>query len=218
MIVIFFAILLGAVITLILVSAYIKAWYSDKNHIQQRNNSIMNTKSQTAQKNNYQSHKTVKKKSTAQKAQSNNNYLPYHKTYLLTKHEYYFYKELKPIADKYNLQILAKIRLADLVSVDDNISSKYYDAYFNKIKSKHIDFAIADNMKVIALLELDDSTHSQADRIERDEFVNSVVKKCGYDIIHTYGELKSIEKVMIKYRKSTIDLLRNEKRYGIIKT
>lgn len=42
---------------------------------------------------------------------------PYVKTYLLTKNEWAFYKQLKPITDKYNLHILAKVRLADLVEV-----------------------------------------------------------------------------------------------------
>lgn len=136
-----------------------------------------------------------------------NSYLPYHKKSLLTQREYIFYKRLKLIADKYNLQVLAKIRFADLVEVNSNVNPKYKQTWFYKIQAKHIDFAIADEMKIITLLELDDSTHSQADRIERDEFVDSVVKKCGYTIIHTYGELETIENEMRKYRKSTFNAI-----------
>ncbi|MCM1230961.1 MAG: DUF2726 domain-containing protein [Ruminococcus flavefaciens] len=203
MVVVFFAILLGAVITLILISAYKNSRYSNNERMPDRSNTVRSARVQQTKKSTAQSPAPAPK-SSKKTASQKTSYLPYRKTYLLTKREYNFYKELKPIADKYDLQILAKIRLADLVSVDDDVSPKYYDAYFNKIKSKHIDFAIADNMRIIALLELDDSTHSRADRIERDEFVDSVVKKCGYDIIHTYGELKSTEKAMIKYRKSTV--------------
>lgn len=223
MITVFFAILLGAVITLILMLTYQKNYYLNKE--ESKNISVQHARTRPTPKKHYKSpapsgsgkqsglskQSDLKKQSDSdkqpapkKKSQSDDTYLPYHKTYLLTKREYNFYNKLKPIADKYDLQILAKIRLADLVSVDDDIDNKYFEAYFSKIKSKHIDFAIADNMKIVTLLELDDSTHKQTDRIERDEFVDSVVKKCGYNIIHTYSGLKSIEKSMEKYRKSTI--------------
>ena len=39
------------------------------------------------------------------------NVLPYKKKYLLTKHEWAFYKKLKPLADRYNLVVIAKTRL-----------------------------------------------------------------------------------------------------------
>ena len=41
--------------------------------------------------------------------------LPYTKKLLLTKNEWAFYKKLKPICDRHNLHILAKVRLAYLV-------------------------------------------------------------------------------------------------------
>ena len=37
------------------------------------------------------------------------NDYPYKRKYLLTKNEFYFYKRLRPIAEKYNLNILTKI-------------------------------------------------------------------------------------------------------------
>lgn len=40
----------------------------------------------------------------------NTDKLPYRKKYLLSKNELWFYKALKPIAEKYNYTILAKIR------------------------------------------------------------------------------------------------------------
>lgn len=45
---------------------------------------------------------------------------PYKKKLLLTKNEWRFYKDLKPIADKEKLTIIAKVRLADLVEVDSS--------------------------------------------------------------------------------------------------
>ena len=70
---------------------------------------------------------------------------PYVKPYLLTKNEWAFYKALKPITDKYHLHILAKVRLADLVSVRSGLSKSNYNKAFSKIKAKKV---IANNLYV----------------------------------------------------------------------
>ena len=127
--------------------------------------------------------------------EKNDNFYPYHSKMLLTKNEYYFFKKLKDITDEKNLQILAKIRLADLVEV--NQGTKDWNKYFNRIKSKHIDFAIADNMKIIALIELDDSSHEKDNRVKRDDFVNNVLSTSGYTIIRTKGETSEIENFLL---------------------
>ena len=135
-----------------------------------------------------------------QEAPDYQNFFPYQRKYLLTRKEYYFYKKLIPIADDYGLQILTKIRLADLVETKKNLSYVDSNAYFNKIKSKHIDFALVDNMNVVVLIELDDSSHQYQSRIERDIFVDDVLQRCGYIIIHTYGETNQIDDEARYYR------------------
>ena len=116
--------------------------------------------------------------------------LPYKSKFLLTKTEWAFYKRLKNSADKFNLHILAKVRLADLVQVDSYFNGMAFEKYFAKIKAKHVDFVLCnpDNLAVKFILELEDSTHYSAQRAERDDFVDKVLKKCGYKIVHTYGE------------------------------
>ena len=109
----------------------------------------------------------------------------YQRKKILTKNEYYFYTKLKEVTNKYNLQILTKIRLADLIEVK---------TYFNKIKAKHIDFAIVDDMKVLLIIELDDQSHNNIERIERDKFVDDNLTACGYKIVHTRGAIDAIEK------------------------
>lgn len=128
---------------------------------------------------------------------NNTEYYPYQKKYLLTKNEWYFYKKLKPIIDNYNLQIIAKIRLADIVEVKQNNKGQW-QALFNKIKSKHIDFAIVkkDNFEIKYLIELDDTSHNRIDRIERDEFVNELCFKTGYKLIRTYGDIAEIDNTL----------------------
>ena len=59
--------------------------------------------------------------------------LPYTKKLLLTKNEWAFYKKLKPICDRHNLHILAKVRLADLVDVSSQKQGKDRIKYFNMV-------------------------------------------------------------------------------------
>jgi hypothetical protein len=128
--------------------------------------------------------------------------LPYKKKYLLTKNEWAFYKKLKPVADRYGYNIIAKIRLADLVEVDTS-QTKEYGKYFPKISSKHIDFGLVnpENMEVLYLIELDDRSHQRADRIERDKLVNALCEKVGYTLIRTYNDTEEVERVLSGRKK-----------------
>lgn len=110
--------------------------------------------------------------------------LPYNKKLLLTKNEWAFYKKIKPIIDRNKLHILAKVRLADLVEVKKGTNKSEFNKWFSKIKSKHIDFVVCnpDNLAVLFLLELQDSTHNRADRMERDNFLKQLAETCSYKI------------------------------------
>lgn len=126
--------------------------------------------------------------------------MPYRKKYLLTKNEWGFYKELKPIADELGYTILAKVRVADLVEV--TAKDKWINqSFLNKVTSKHVDFAIAkpENLKIELLIELDDNSHNEAQK-ERDDFINSLYKQTGYKLLRTRGtgELKEQIQLMLK--------------------
>ena len=113
---------------------------------------------------------------------------------ILTDREYEFYKKLKPLADEYGLSIFTKVRLADLIEPKPKAENPYWMECFNKIKAKHIDFALADDeTAIVALIELDDTSHSRPDRIERDDFVNAVLENTGYTLLRTYGDTDIIE-------------------------
>ncbi|MBQ7130989.1 MAG: DUF2726 domain-containing protein [Oscillospiraceae bacterium] len=140
------------------------------------------------------------------KITDNNKIYPYHKKYLLTKNEFYFYKKLKNVTDRYNLQILAKIRLADLIQINTGMNNSEHMRYWGKIQAKHIDFAIVDDMKVIILVELQDNSHKDSDRIESDNFKKQVLTQCGYQLICTYGEVEAIENAIKQtYNKQTVN-------------
>ncbi len=124
----------------------------------------------------------------------------YQKASLLTERERNFYETIRLIADKHNFNVLTKIRLADIVTVSDDIeykSSAWYSE-FNKISRKHIDFALADkhNLDIKLLIEIDDRTHQREDRIERDEFVDSVFKQANIPILHLYDVIGLEEKII----------------------
>ena len=116
---------------------------------------------------------------------------------ILTDREYEFYTRLKPIADEAGLQIFTKVRLADLLEPKPKKVNPLWMECFNKIRSKHIDFALADEDTVIvALIELDDTSHSRPDRVERDEFVNTILENNGYTLLRTYGDTDIIEEFL----------------------
>lgn len=107
--------------------------------------------------------------------------LPYSRKMLLTNFEYRCYKALKPLADKYNLHIMSKVRLIDFITVNRGMAKKECYSYIGKIKQSHIDFVFCnpDNLYPIACLELDDSTHKSLKAKERDNFKNDVFESAG---------------------------------------
>lgn len=105
----------------------------------------------------------------------------------LTKAELKAYLLLKEKI-KTNHILLSQVRLADLISVNTkkykHKSSDWY-VFFNKIKSKHCDFLIIDEItgNVIIAIELDDYTHRNENRINRDIEVNYIFSCIGINLI-----------------------------------
>lgn len=97
---------------------------------------------------------------------------PYEKKMLLTKTEYAFYNILKRKCDENNLLICPKVRMEDFLNVTDRKNVLKYRGY---IRSRHIDFMICDDkLRLLAGLELDDSSHQNKDAAAVDEFKNKV--------------------------------------------
>ena len=125
--------------------------------------------------------------------------LPYEKASLLTKNERNFYETIRLIAEKLNLNVLTKVRLADIVNVKKNIQSEsdeWWD-YFKQISQKHVDFVLADKglSEIHLIIEVDDSSHKRADRIKRDRFVDQVLGEVGIPILHIENVIGLEEKI-----------------------
>ena len=141
--------------------------------------------------------KVINNNNNVIKEQKNtNNYdikTQYKKRKFLTDNEKRYYNYLSNYAEKRNFQIISKIRLADLVEVDQKYSTRNIDKKisFSKISSKHIDFALCNktDLEPILLIEVDDYTHDRPERIERDKFIDKALRGAGYKIIH----IRSIE-------------------------
>ncbi len=102
--------------------------------------------------------------------------LPYRKREsLLTKAELRFYRSLIKAAQD-DFQVFAMVRMADLLQVEPGNTANR--KWLNSILAKHIDFVLCDNehLKPLVCIELDDSSHARADRIERDIFVNKAME------------------------------------------
>lgn len=120
-------------------------------------------------------------------------------TELLTPNEKSFYNEIKEYMYERGLHIITKIRLADLIEpkIKQYQNKSEWQKDFNKICSKHIDFAIVNNnMQILFLIELDDSTHNYNDRKERDDFINTALVNAGYRLLRVYNNNQGITNVI----------------------
>ena len=103
---------------------------------------------------------------------------------LLTKRELQEYLKLKQYADARDWLICPKVRLFDLIEPEKGKGDR--QTLINKIQSKHVDFVLVDQeMKLIGVMELDDSTHDRADRKQRDSFVRDALEGAGITMIQT---------------------------------
>lgn len=108
----------------------------------------------------------------------------YQRKSLFTRNEWQNYKKLRDVAEVRGFVICPKVRLFDLVEPRFNKKKKL--TYRYKIQAKHVDFVICDrDMNIRAVLELDDSSHYDPERIKRDEFVDTILLSTGYTVIHT---------------------------------
>jgi Protein of unknown function (DUF2726) len=96
---------------------------------------------------------------------------------MLTAAEQKFYQALDAALDGRFL-ILSKVRLADLFVVT-SASPSARQRVFRSIACKHVDFVLAEaqNLRPIAAIELDDSSHQRADRRLRDQLVDELFEK-----------------------------------------
>ena len=95
-------------------------------------------------------------------------------TSLLTPAEQTFFVALRQAVGG-ECVLFAKVRLADLLQLERGATGKHRWKAFTSISSKHADFVLCDprTFCVLGVVELDDSSHQQRNRRERDAFFNA---------------------------------------------
>ncbi|MEO5928061.1 MAG: DUF2726 domain-containing protein [Patescibacteria group bacterium] len=102
---------------------------------------------------------------------------------LLTAAEKSFYRTLRPIAEKNNYLLFAKVRFEDLLWIPHGVENRL--ALRNHVQSKHIDFVFCDkeNVRPVLAIELDDASRQRDDRSRRDAQVDQILRIIGLPIL-----------------------------------
>lgn len=125
--------------------------------------------------------------------------LPYTKAdRLLTQTEESFFETLSQVANKMNLLLFAKVRMEDLVRVPVYTVNRC--GWRNRVKSCHVDFVLCNRETTRPLLgiELDDWTHEQPLKIEKDQMVNQIFKDASLSLLRV--EVDPYNKIDRYYR------------------
>ena len=77
--------------------------------------------------------------------------------------------------------VFGKVRVADVLGPSKGLGRSNWQKAFNRISSKHFDYVICspDTLSVLAVIELDDKSHSNAKRADRDRFLESASSAAG---------------------------------------
>ena len=77
-----------------------------------------------------------------------------------------------------DFQIFSKVRIADIIAPESGVSRSTWQKAFNRVAAKHADFILCrkDTLQVECVIELNDKSHNEKNRTERDALVESA---CG---------------------------------------
>ena len=103
-------------------------------------------------------------------------YKYYAKSYVMTSRENDCFKILNEIFSS-KWFVVPQVHLSALL--DYRVKGQNWNAAFRHINGKSVDFVLIgkESYKVICVIELDDSTHSKPDRIERDVEIERMFKE-----------------------------------------
>ena len=121
---------------------------------------------------------------------------------LLTNDEINFYKILLPVAEKHNLYISIKPRLADFIFVHDSFRSKphVFRSLVTQIIAKNVNFLLCDKSSFapVVAFELFNDELSDFERNERNAFIDKLFSMVGLIIfiIHNYDAYSLNQKII----------------------
>ena len=93
-----------------------------------------------------------------------------------------------------DFRVFGKVRVGDLLAPQNGQANGQRMTALNKINYKHVDFVLCqpDDLSVLCAIELNDKSHQQKNRQERDEFLLSACRAAGlplvtFDARHAYS-------------------------------
>jgi len=107
-------------------------------------------------------------------------YLYASKKTMLSPAERSFYGVLRQALPD-TIEILAKVRVADVMSPAKGLDRSRWQRAFNRISAKHFDFVLcgSSDFAIIAAVELDDKSHRASKRQARDTFLDQAAEHAG---------------------------------------
>ena len=115
----------------------------------------------------------------------------------MTNYEYKFYQNIKELEDEY--QIVPQLNLAAVTKKINN--NRYYSELF-----RNIDFAIfsKDYQELLLLIEINDQTHNNYNRRDRDMKVKKICNDIGVKLITFYTKYPNEKTYVINRIKSEL--------------
>jgi ribosomal protein L37AE/L43A len=82
-------------------------------------------------------------------------------------------------------RIFGKVRVADVIEPRKGLDKGKRQTAFNKIQSKHFDFLLCakNDLSILCAIELDDKSHKQRKRQERDRFLGNACRAAGVPLL-----------------------------------
>lgn len=139
----------------------------------------------------------IKDKPEYSKFKEKHNNSIYKTKNLITEYEEYFYKILLELENELNVRIQSQVNLASIID-----KTKYNNHVYELFRN--IDFGIftKDCKKILLLIEINDQSHNNPDRIKRDNQIKDILNQANIKLITFYSNMPN-EKDYIKNRIKT---------------
>ena len=89
------------------------------------------------------------------------------------------------LAVGHEYRIFGKVRVADVLIPEKGLARKNWQTAFNRIAGKHFDYVLCDpeTLQIKAVIELDDASHNDKQRVKRDDFLEKACQAAGLRLI-----------------------------------
>lgn len=128
-----------------------------------------------------------------------NYYLPYKiKSTIMSEHERLLFCNLRVVLSP-NYDVYPQVNLDKIFCVERQRAYKYYLGWLRKINQKSVDFLVIkkDNQSPVFAIELDDSSHKNEDRIDRDKFIGELFKRNNFPLVRFNPGQYKVEELKI---------------------